>query len=322
MGWAPWAASVSLGSIDVAYHGERSGGKFVSPIIYHFIDNNGELDHAAATAISNMLRARYEQKWDHLWSIYSLEYGILDSYNISEIRHRELTRDEDVEDQRTLNLTDTHTHPTKTVESNRTRTPDLLETTNSEETGSVEVDETDTTTHGHIIVTEGESSSTVSDSKYGFNSAAAVPTNEEVTEGSNSSTETHSGNDVVVKESDTSSLVAFEGTVASTGTETNHDVDTERYSGNDVVTNTGTDTRDIDGNVLEDEDSTVTKIGNIFKSPAELMMADRDFWLTDFFSIIFDDVDQMLTLAVYPERRVRYTVITDPYDPEIISEED
>ena len=98
---------------------------------------------------------------------------------------------------------------------------------------------------------------------------------------------------------------------ASTGTEDYSETETERYTGTDSLVKTGSETDAIDGSTSEEEDVNTTKTGNIFKSPAELMMADRDFWLTDFFSIVFEDVDQMITLAIYPEKTVRHLVLTD-----------
>lgn len=352
---APWASEVSLSSIDVAYHGEHSGGKFVAPLIYHFVDDDGEITEAGKTAVANMLLNRYGAKWEHLWGLYTMEYGILDSYNLVETRHREASATEELDNTHTVQRTDTYNHPTKTTEIDSTRTPDLEESTTvdeevvvdasdlrtanlAEETEfneatSRDVDETTTVTHGHVVTTDNDTTDSVEDSKHGFNSAVGVSTTGSSSTGTSDTTETHSGNDVTVVDSseagtktgtdtktttgtdrhDEDSTTTKDGTTvkSTSGTETYAETEVERYSGTDSLVKTGSEADAREGSTNEEEDATTTKTGNIFKSPAELMMADRDFWLTDFFSIVFEDVDQMITLAIYPERTVQHTVLSE-----------
>ena len=54
--------------------------------------------------------------------------------------------------------------------------------------------------------------------------------------------------------------------------------------------------------------STRTKSGNVFKSPGELLSIDRDFWLTEFFDIVFADIDDLLALSVFSDSPVRHKV--------------
>ena len=399
MSTAPWASDVSLSSIDIAYHGEHSGEKFVAPLIYHFVDDDGEVTQSGYAAIANMLLNRYGAKWEHLWGLYTLEYGVLNSYNLVETRHREATTEEELDNTHTVQRTDTHNHPTKTVAVDSTRTPALEESTTVEEEVVVDgtklrtanlqektdvdeevvvdasdvrtanlteettvdedttrgVDETTTVTHGHVVTTDNDTTDNVTNSKYGFNSAAAVPTDSSSSTGTSDTTETHSGQDVTVVDSDETgtkdstttkettgtdrhdedstttkdssttlkttgtdtidddSTTTKEGTTtkSTSGTEEYSETEVESYTGTDSLVKTGSETDARDGSTSEEEDVSTTKTGNIFKSPAELMMADRDFWLTDFFSIVFEDVDQMITLAIYPERTVRHLVLTD-----------
>ena len=311
MSTAPWASDVSLSSIDIAYHGEHSGEKFVAPLVYNFIDDEGEVTQAGYTAIANMLLNRYGAKWEHLWGLYTLEYGILNSYNLVETRHREATNQEERDNTHTVQRTDTHNHPTKTVEVESTRTPDLEESTTVDEDTTRSVDETTTVTHGHVVTTDNDTTEGITNSKYGFNSAEAVPTDESSSTGTSDTTETHSGADVTVVDSDETATKDGTTVKATTGTEDYSETETERYTGTDSLVKTGSETDAMDGSTSEEEDVSTTKTGNIFKAPAELMMADRDFWLTDFFSIVFEDVDQMITLAIYPEKTVRHLVLTD-----------
>lgn len=141
-------------------------------------------------------------------------------------------------------------------------------------------------------------------------------------------TETHSGNDVtqnahglVVTNSGEDSTT---NTYGKTTTGSGSDETTNSYG--KVTTDSGTDTTDVDeqssstrtlnltdlevdsstttnsGEYSDTEEIQSTKSGTMYRSPAELMSLDRDFWLTDYFSIVFDDVDKLLTLAIYSER--------------------
>lgn len=279
---------------------------------------------------------------------------------------------------KTPNTTETKTVEEDTTDANtRVETPGEIETTVIDEEVVKAVDSTDTTTHGHVITTDNDTTEEVSDSKHGFNSATAVPTTGSSATGTNDTTETHSGEDVVVGESDEtetkdatqtktksgtnritdsgtgskditetlrrtgtegeseSETITKDGSevTATTGTDTHRDIgsatkdstetktttgtdrleesETEKFTGTDSLTRAGTDSNEREGQLGEAEDIESTKAGNLFKAPAELMMADRDFWLTDFFSIVFEDVDQMLTLAIYSERTVQHTVLTE-----------
>lgn len=395
----PWDGEVSLNSLNIAYHGERSGGKFIAPFLYNFLGEDGVITTEGRNAVCGALEARYGAKWEHLWGLYTLEYGVLNSYNLVETRHREATTEEELDNTHTVQRTDTYNHPTKTVAVDSTRTPALEESTTVEEEVVVDgtklrtanlqektdideevvvdasdlrtanlseettvdeettkaLDETTTVTHGHVVTEDTDTTGSLDDSRYGFNSADAVPTDASSSTGTRDTTETHSGQDVTVLDSDEGatkdsvttkettgtdrhdedstttkyssttlkttgtdtvdddSTTTKEGTTtkSTSGTEEYSETEVESYTGTDSLVKTGSETDARDGSTSEEEDVSTTKTGNVFKSPAELMMADRDFWLTDFFSIVFEDIDQMITLAIYPERTVRHLVLTD-----------
>ena len=110
---------------------------------------------------------------------------------------------------------------------------------------------------------------------FGFNSSSAVDQSK--------STATHTGT-----EGNSGS-----GSVDSTGT-------TEQD---------GTDTNVLDKTVDESGSYSKTRTGNLYRSPAELLSFDRDFWLTGYFDIVFADIDKMLTLSVYADGQINYTYI-------------
>ena len=226
----PWSGTDSAG-LDIAYHGENSGMKFISPVVYKWLDENGEIHTEGINKLVSAIKARYYQKWAHLWSIYSTQYNPLDTYNLIESGSRSGTSSM------------THGHVIT-------------------DSGT----DTTTTEFGHVITDEGEPSITTTDQVQGFNSSDFVDKAKSTQENVTDNTTTHSGED-----------------------------STDLVHGK-VQTNSGTDTG------ANGESFSSTKRGTMYRAPGELLSLDRDFWLQDFFTIVFADVDDMLTLDIYPER--------------------
>ena len=379
---APWALSVSQQGLDLAYHGVRSGGKFVSPILYNFLDDDGEITTAGYSAIATMLMAKYGAKWSHLWDLYNSQYNPLDSYKITETESRSVDRDISLRDSGTVSATTNydidetdetvvdstrapHTTETLTLNtrteqdnseittptttetvaktSSNTKTPNTTETTTVEEDVSVTGSDDSETTYGKVVETESSATNESTDSRWGFNSQSASPADKSEGEVSTTKTETSSGSDAVERDTSETTDRDATTTVRKTGTESDAGEETTltSYTGFDTVAEdkvemkTGTETRAMAG--TEDYDSTETtnrtgdntttssqttnmvhtttddvseelertKTGNLFKSPAELLSIDRDFWLMDFFEIVFMDIDSMLTLPIYSESEIR-----------------
>lgn len=458
---APWAGEVSTDGLDIAYHGARSGGKFAAPVLYNFIDDDGEITQAGYTAVATMLLAKYGAKWEHLWGLYSAEYNPLDSYAMTETEERDssrtlssrdqgqhsnlveydidetesVTRDEtripniteqltldterseensvtrtpDISTEKSTTFSETKTPNTtesvtttqstdedisstktpattesKTKSTSNTRTPNLTERTELDEDISVTGTDDTETTYGKVTTTESQLTDENLVSKWGFNSADAVPATSNSETRDSTDTETQSGSDVIDRDTtestdrDSVSVTTTTGTEANSGSETEQiirsgtetvaetrDIDvtgseerrktgtettastestetaesgTETTEETKSLSNSGTETtqttgsersagtettnRDGDNSVTttESNDTTHTgsdvfhdevertKTGNLFKSPAELLSIDRDFWLMDFFEIVFMDIDAMLTLSIFPESEIIYDI--------------
>lgn len=378
---APWALSVSQYGLDIAYHGARSGGKFIAPVLYNFLDEDGEITQSGYAAVATMLLAKYGSKWNHLWELYNSQYNPLDSYAMTETEERDSERNitnrestdhdnlveydihetetETHDNTRTPNLSEQLTLNTRDVDTNSsTRTPNLseAETSSTSETRTPNttertvIDETvestgsddSETTYGKVTTTESSSTNDSTLSKWGFNSADAVPASSESAESESDQTETLSGSDTTERDTtestdrDSTQTVTTTGTEtkagqgmvttlktgtetlaeskenAKTGTETTLTTGTERDAGSGSATKTGdnsittTETNVVDetGSDTYHEEVERTKAGNLFKAPAELLSIDRDFWLMDFFEIVFMDIDSTLTLSIYPEAEI------------------
>ncbi len=246
----PWA-SVSATGLDIAYHGQRSGSKFIAPMLYNWLDTSAEITTTGYTKLTTALIARYMQKWTHLWTIYTKQYDPLQTYSLTE-----------------------------SGESDRTRTPNLTTTDSLDQTDVHDGTVDSTETPAEMIATQSVSQVAAADNRFGFNTTPDAPVpNSTASESTTSSTnESHSGTNRTQTDSDY--------TDTRDADSTRHETGTESY----------------------EEDYTKTRVGNMYRSPAELLSFDRDFWLQDFFSIVFQDVDDMLTLQVYSESPVNRTV--------------
>lgn len=316
----PWETYWTVGGVeshsitwqlDIAYHGEQSGDKFVSPLVYHYLNDDGELTNQNALYIASALSYRYGEKWQHLWDLYHSEYNPMENYRMTDSGEDTIEESGESSRTRTPNLAKTTTHPTKTVQTNSERTPDLTEAISAEESIDTTYDGTSETTHGHVIGTQEAGTDNVSNSRFGFNSAEAVPTDNSAETKSNTKTETHSGKDTTKDDSTEGVSKESSQTKTTSGTDTNTTTEVESFTGQDKVVDTGTETN-------EDESSstkTVTygrvKSGIMYQNPAAIMEADREFWLDDYFAIVFDDVDAFLTLSIYSEKKIHHKVYTD-----------
>lgn len=286
----PWENTSALG-LDIAYHGEQSGNKFISPLVYRWIDENGEITSAGIQKLITAIEARYYQKWKHLWEVYSAEYSPLDTYNMTESGSSDSSRGLDESNTRTPNLTESHSGT------------DNLARTNDEDTtfthGHVVTNsgvDTTTTNYGKVTTDDGDPTSSTTEQVFGFNSSTFEDKSKSTSTSHTDNVQTLSGNDEIELE---------HGKVETNSGNDRTILDqdgTENRTLNLTDTTTGTDVNVKSVDEGSHEEFSSTKRGNMYRAPAELLSLDRDFWLQDYFTIVFADVDDMLTLDIYPER--------------------
>lgn len=164
----------------------------------------------------------------------------------------------------------------------QTRTPNLTDRATIDDTVTYEEDTSSSLVHGETVTDSGTNDTTTEHKVQGFNSSDYVSHSEDVVDGENTSSEIHSGTD--------STTGANDSTTSRDGT--------------NVLTKTGTETTSGTNSEDESEEYTVTKSGNAYRSPAELLELDRILWETDFLDIVFADIDSVITLAVYSDRPI------------------
>ena len=85
----PWEAFdyVSITSLDIAYFGNHSGGKFCSPLVKFMIDEEtGDVPPDNRISIATLLITKYLKNWEKLFDTMLEEYSPIHNYDMTEIR--------------------------------------------------------------------------------------------------------------------------------------------------------------------------------------------------------------------------------------------
>ena len=82
----PWASNTfaTSSTLDLEYFGNRSGGKYCSPIVKLLIDDEGLLSSQARQSIANLIVAKYLVNWQKLWATMTAEYNPIHNYDMTE----------------------------------------------------------------------------------------------------------------------------------------------------------------------------------------------------------------------------------------------
>lgn len=240
----PWSSTVVATDIGIMY-GANSAMRFIAPIVYKFLNKDGEFATGARAKLASAVKSRFIQKWTHLWELYNAEYNPLDTYNLTESGSKGSSD--------TKNESYTHGH---------------VITDGGED--SIDTD------YGKITTDTGEPSVTEEHQRQGFNSTEYQAVTKDTTSNVTDNVETLSGTD----------------------TSTTTYGKTETHSGVDYDSTLGS----------YSEEYSSTKSGLMYRAPAELMDIDRTFWIEDYFSIVFSDIDSVITLAIYPEKEINTKV--------------
>ena len=274
----PWNEEVDGVTLDMEYFGNRSGLKFCSPLVYNFLDKDGSVTSDGRAAIARVLKSRFLKPWKRLWDTYTAEYDPLENYQMQEDETRNLKGvnafTDDTTGNETLSNTD-ETNGTDTI--TRTGTVDSTRTEQSNDGGT----------------TEGSETLKTQNQRNGFNSIAPVDTSNVGTTNNTTgeTTATHSGNSTDKVTNDLQDKNVRSDTVTSNGSR-----DTTKnlsHSGN------------------SSEDETITRKTHGFNGHLytyqRLLSQERELWMWDYFEKVFQDVDRVLSLAIFDPCRVQST---------------
>lgn len=263
------------------YYINRSGMKMISPYVESKIEGGGNWQET----IIELLQTLYYQRWQKLYDTLTFEYNPIANYDMKETYEESGTNDG------TREGTDSTTY-------GRT-----VNTTNNGTT-ETNTDGTDTTTYGKRVisdldvVTEETQNSTrnqttdVKNGTYGFDSNVAVDADEgnqtldETVTNTNNGSVTNIGNET---QSGTDTVKRSDTVTGSTDMTTS-----ETQGGSDKLTQTHTES------FRDSRTHKLTRTGNIGVTTSQQMIqSERNLWDWKYWDMIFDDIDEVLTLAIY-----------------------
>lgn len=257
--------------LDIEYYGNKSGDKETSPLIDTFIESNEESEIQNPIILTNEQRAtladiianKFHNKWIRLYEIMSAEYNPIENYSMIETEEPDITKKYGVS-----NDYEIKSETSKSTSISRTETPsnDYKVTEEKKVNTDLSVD-TSTQTASDI---------------YGFNSTSPVPSNE----GNGTSTVTTAGDAETNYETTSKTQEGYMTITEEGDAENNIETNTQSQTGYKEETETGT--------------RTLTRSGNIGVTTAQQMIeSEIALWQWNFFDMVFQDVDTILTSPKY-----------------------
>lgn len=110
----PWDGE-DAETLDLAYFGNHSGGKFCAPVVKlllqteSMVDEDGRINSTGARKLAGILLRKYLTNWKSLWATNVASYDPIHNYNMYEERDLTTTEDEEVVTDATLARTGTDT---------------------------------------------------------------------------------------------------------------------------------------------------------------------------------------------------------------------
>lgn len=164
--------------LDWAYHGNRSGDKFVAPLVMQVLEDDGTLTEDNYITLCGVAFMKYGDNWARLFKADSSVYNPIDNYSMSEEGTDTITHD----NTRSNTGADTITHNT-VIENEGSNT----NTSNESTTASGKTEDTK--------LVYGFDSTTGQNSDKNTGTTSDTGKREATTTGSASTTETHTGTD-------------------------------------------------------------------------------------------------------------------------------
>lgn len=88
----PWKDSTESIILDIEYFGNRSGGKFVAPVIMNLLGDSLELTESDRVLLARIIWSKFGEPWKHLWETNVVAYNPIHNYNMTD--RRELAKGE------------------------------------------------------------------------------------------------------------------------------------------------------------------------------------------------------------------------------------
>lgn len=216
----PWKDHIDGSTIDLDYHGNRSGEKIISPLINKLLVD-GELSEENKNRLVSLLWKKYGFNWVRSWESLQLEYNPIENYSM-EYKETEF---------KTLKI-DGSKVVDKTITEGGT-----IDKTNSGTVGTVD-------TENETMSGSDTYNSNTNNGIYGFDSGSSTPSDTTTTEQTNNTNSSNNKNKTNTVTDNRNELLTKNLTLSDSTTDTDdstHTTDvlhTEKKSGNIGVTTT------------------------------------------------------------------------------------
>lgn len=104
----PWKDATESTVLDIEYFGNRSGGKFVAPVIMNLLGDEAELTESDRVLLARIIWTKFGEPWKHLWETNIVAYNPIHNYNMTD--RRELAKGESEAKVASDGSVDTTTH--------------------------------------------------------------------------------------------------------------------------------------------------------------------------------------------------------------------
>lgn len=278
----PWKNENIALKLDLEYHGNISGQKYISPLLESLIDGDA-ISTIEKQTLSETLIAIYGINWTKQWATLSAQYNPIQNYDMTETMTNDVTEIEYGK----INTTQNNLSHTKT--GTETNVPDV----SNARTVSLEERKTGTETEEPNL-TETQTpnlTNTTDNGVFGFNSSSASNSDTQIETTTGTNTNRRTGTD----------QTTFNTTVANSGTDTVRKTGTETTTYNTTDANTGTQTNTDSGSDTHTRNYELHRVGNIGVTTSQQMLeSERNLWIWNYFhSVVFPDVNRVLTIQIY-----------------------
>lgn len=82
----PWKNAAESIVLDIEYFGNRSGGKFVAPVIMNLLGDEVELTESDRVLLARIIWTKFGEPWKHLWETNVVAYNPIHNYNMTDRR--------------------------------------------------------------------------------------------------------------------------------------------------------------------------------------------------------------------------------------------
>lgn len=260
------------------YYYRHSGTKSISPIVKHFLNDNGKLSSDSAATIARLIVSAYKDNWDKVYKALTIDYSPIENVDETLTETTDTTGKTTTSNSNTHSGTDNHSYggsDTKTNKGTDTNTQSGTDTTKN----------TGTTENKNV---NNNGTSTTTRDIYGYNSEVESNADKEKTVVNQTVTDTRTDNLTQTLEHGLSNKEDID----TTETTTYNNTDDETIN----ITDSGSGNEDTSGNEKHD----LHRHGNVGVTTNQYMITEElKLRKNIFVNEMFADIDSYMTLPLY-----------------------